>query len=168
MKGRSKILVFLIALTSCSPVKRVLRDADMYAQVRDSVIARGDCHTEDRVVIKDSLIPGPVVKVPCGDFIDTVHDVVIKDSLIRIAGKVRIIERTKWDLSLEKAQADTINKLRGEIAGIKGETYIINKKHAEEVRGLNKKIFKLWLAISAITLSLLVWIFRKPILLLLK
>lgn len=65
------LLGFTSGLSSCNPVKQVLRDPQKFAQVRDTVFARGLCLndtvttevTRDTVIYRDVLIPSQSAEV---------------------------------------------------------------------------------------------------------
>lgn len=86
-----RLLICLILLIGCNPVKQVLKDREKFEKVKEAVIRSGACvndtitieNTKDSVVYKDSIIESKI-EVPCPDFEKNMPD----GTLIKISSGV--------------------------------------------------------------------------------
>ncbi len=86
-----RLLIFLILLIGCNPVKQVLKDREKFEKVKEAVIRSGACindtitieTTKDSIVYVDSIIENKI-QVPCSDFEKNLPD----GTLIRISSGV--------------------------------------------------------------------------------
>jgi hypothetical protein len=172
-----KLLIISLLIASCSPVKRVLNNKEMFDQVKEAVIRSGACvndtitveTTKDSIVIKDSIIERKV-EVPCKDFDTTFADgMKIKISsgvltyqfncpqkeVIKTVTKTNNIRDTKLE-----------NILKGDIA-IRDQKIAVDAKlyiaKTEEVSELKKDKNLLKVKLIGLLLLSLVVIFRKAI-----
>jgi hypothetical protein len=172
-----RLLIFLILLIACNPVKQVLKDPEKFEKVKDAVIRSGACindtitveNTKDSVIYKDSIVE-KTLNVPCPDFEKNLPDgTVIKISsgvltyqhnckekeVIRTTTKTNNIR----DRALENILKGDIQKRDSAIAA-----YVkLYSQTQEELRSAKKENTKLKLKFWAIILAAGAIIFRKQI-----
>jgi hypothetical protein len=179
------LILVLVVLASCNPVKKVLKDQNKFEQVAKVVVASGKyCITDtavvetvkDSIIYKDSLIEKQV-KVPCADFDTAFNSTSIKvvDGVLtyshtcknkevqKIVTKVNNIR----DRAFEGTLKDTILLLKGRISGYGDDIAIlmdsVNKQEVK-IKTVKKEArsskIKLWLIIVLMG----AWIVRKPLL----
>lgn len=172
-----RLLICLILLIGCNPVKRVLNDREKFEQVKRAVILSGACindtitieTTKDSVVYKDSIIESKI-EVPCPDFEKNMPD----GTLIRISSGVltyrhnckekeviRTVTKTNniRDRALENILKGDITKRDTAIAAyikLLNDSQIANSELKKENLNL---VFRFW-GIIAIAVVI---IFRKQI-----
>jgi hypothetical protein len=169
------LIYILILLSSCNPVKQVLKDKDKFDQVADEVIRRGYCVNDTVVVteVKDSVIYKDSItvvteKVPCKDFDTTIGRARIrvssgvlyysyKDSVVY---RTRTVKETVRDRSLEDVLNRDILKLRDSLK----QALFDKKECASDLKATKREArnhrVKMWLIIIAIG----TFAFRKQIL----
>jgi hypothetical protein len=172
-----RLLICLILLIGCNPVKRVLNDREKFEQVKRAVILSGACindtitieNTKDSVVYKDSIIESKI-EVPCPDFEKNMPD----GTLIKISSGVltyrhnckekeviRTVTKTNniRDRALENILKGDITKRDTAIAAyikLLNDSQIANSELKKENLNL---VFRFW-GIIAIAVVI---IFRKQI-----
>jgi hypothetical protein len=172
-----KVLVISLLLSSCSPVKRVLNNKEMFDKVTEAVIRSGACVTDtitivttkDVVVYKDSIIEKEV-KVPCKDFDTTFADGThIKISSGVLTYKVNCPQEIVTTTVTKTNNIRDIkyeNILKGDIA-IRDSKITADAKlyiaKTEEVSALKKDKRVLKLKLLGLLLLALTVIFRKAI-----
>jgi hypothetical protein len=172
-----RLLIFLILLIACNPVKRVLNDRDKFEKVKEAVIRSGACVndtitveiTKDSVIYKDYIIEKSL-NVPCPDFEKAMPD----GTLIRISSGVltyrhnckekeviRTVTKTNniRDRALENILKGDITKRDTAIAAyikLLNDSQIANRDLKKENRNLTLKFWGI-IAIAGVI------VFRKQI-----
>jgi hypothetical protein len=172
-----RLLIFLILLIACNPVKRVLNDRDKFEKVKEAVIRSGACVndtitveiTKDSVIYKDYIIEKSL-NVPCPDFEKAMPD----GTLIRISSGVltyrhnckekeviRTVTKTNniRDRALENILKGDITKRDTAIAAyikLLNDSQIANRDLKKENRNLALKFWGI-IAIAGVI------VFRKQI-----
>jgi hypothetical protein len=172
-----RLLICLILLIGCNPVKQVLKDREKFEKVKEAVIRSGACvndtitieNTKDSVVYKDSIIESKI-EVPCPDFEKNMPD----GTLIKISSGVltyrhnckekeviRTVTKTNniRDRALENILKGDITKRDTAIAAyikLLNDSQIANSELKKENLNL---VFRFW-GIIAIAVVI---IFRKQI-----
>lgn len=172
-----RLLICLILLLGCNPVKQVLKDREKFEKVKEAVIRSGACvndtitieNTKDSVIYKDSIIE-KTLNVPCPDFEKNMPD----GTLIKVSSGVltyrhnckekeviRTVTKTNniRDRALENILKGDIQKRDSAIAA-----YVkLYSQTQEELKDAKKKATMLKLKFWAIILAAGVIIFRKQI-----
>ena len=172
-----RLLICLILLIACNPVRQVLKDREKFEIVKEAVIRSGACvndtitieNTKDSVIYKDSIIE-KTFNVPCPDFEKNMPD----GTLIKISSGVltyrhnckekeviRTVTKTNniRDRALENILKGDIQKRDSAIAA-----YVkLYSQTQEELKDAKKKATMLKLKFWAIILAAGVIIFRKQI-----
>lgn len=172
-----RLLICLILLLGCNPVKQVLKDREKFEIVKEAVIRSGACvndtvtieNTKDSVIYKDSIIE-KTFNVPCPDFEKNMPD----GTLIKISSGVltyrhnckekeviRTVTKTNniRDRALENILKGDIQKRDSAIAA-----YVkLYSQTQEELKDAKKKATMLKLKFWAIIIAAGVIIFRKQI-----
>lgn len=172
-----RLLICLILLIACNPVKQVLKDREKFEIVKEAVIRSGACvndtitieNTKDSVIYKDSIIE-KTFNVPCPDFEKNMPD----GTLIKVSSGVltyrhnckekeviRTVTKTNniRDRALENILKGDIQKRDSAIAA-----YVkLYSQTQEELKDAKKKATMLKLKFWAIILAAGVIIFRKQI-----
>ena len=172
-----RLLICLILLLGCNPVKQVLKDREKFEIVKEAVIRSGACvndtvtieNTKDSVIYKDSIIE-KTFNVPCPDFEKNMPD----GTLIKISSGVltyrhnckekeviRTVTKTNniRDRAFENILKGDIQKRDSAIAA-----YVkLYSQTQEELKDAKKKATMLKLKFWAIILAAGVIIFRKQI-----
>jgi hypothetical protein len=172
-----RLLICLILLIGCNPVKQILNDQKRFDKIAEEVVKRGYCindtitveTTKDSVVYKDSIIERKF-NVPCGDFERNLPD----GTLIRISSGVltykhtckekqitRTITKTNniRDRALENILKGDITKRDTAIAAyikLLNDSQIANRELKKENRNLTLKFWGI-IAIAGVI------VFRKQI-----
>lgn len=173
-----RLLICLILLLGCNPVKQVLKDREKFEIVKEAVIRSGACvndtitieNTKDSVVYKDSIIERSF-NIPCPDFEKNLPD----GTLIKISSGVltyrhnckekeviRTVTKTNniRDRALENIlKGDITKRDTAIVAYIKllNDSQIANRELKKENRNLALKFWGIIIIAGVI-------IFRKPIL----
>lgn len=172
-----RLLICLILLIACNPVRQVLKDREKFEIVKEAVIRSGACvndtitieNTKDSVIYKDSIIE-KTFNVPCPDFEKNMPD----GTLIKVSSGVltyrhnckekeviRTVTKTNniRDRALENILKGDIQKRDSAIAA-----YVkLYSQTQEELKDAKKKATMLKLKFWAIILAAGVIIFRKQI-----
>lgn len=172
-----RLLICLILLIGCNPVKQVLKDREKFEKVKEAVIRSGACvndtitveTTKDSIVYKDSIIETKTL-VPCPDFEKNMPD----GTLIKVSSGVltyrhnckekeviRTVTKTNnvRDRSLENILKGDITKRDTAIAAyikLLSDSQIANKDLKKENRNLTLKFWGI-IAIAGVI------VFRKQI-----
>lgn len=172
-----RLLVFLILLIACNPVKQVLNDREKFEKVKEAVIRSGACINDtitvetikDSIVYKDSIIETKT-QVPCPDFEKNMPD----GTLIKVSSGVltyrhnckekeviRTLTKTNniRDRALENILKGDITKRDTAIAAyikLLSDSQIANKDLKKENRNLTLKFWGI-IAIAGVI------VFRKQI-----
>lgn len=130
---RILLALFILALFSCNPVKKVLKDPKKFDRIKDSVIARGYCAND--TVYFDSIeidtvhevvvLPRIIEKVPCDDF-DS-GSVVVKDGKMKIKDTCvdRVITQTKTNVVVDRKREESLTKRN---AALEKENEVLKKE----------------------------------------
>lgn len=172
-----RLLICLILLIACNPVRQVLKDREKFEIVKEAVIRSGACvndtitieNTKDSVIYKDSIIE-KTFNVPCPDFEKNMPD----GTLIKVSSGIltyrhnckekeviRTVTKTNniRDRALENILKGDIQKRDSAIAA-----YVkLYSQTQEELKDAKKKATMLKLKFWAIILAAGVIIFRKQI-----
>ena len=172
-----RLLICLILLIACNPVKQVLKDREKFEIVKEAVIRSGACvndtitieNTKDSVIYKDSIVE-KTFNVPCPDFEKAMPD----GTLIKISSGVltyrhnckekeviRIVTKTNniRDRALENILKGDITKRDTAIAAyikLLNDSQIANRDLKKENRNLTLKFWGI-IAIAGVI------VFRKQI-----
>lgn len=172
-----RLLLFLILLIACNPVRQVLKDREKFEKVKEAVIRSGACvnevvtieTTKDSIIYKDSIVESKV-NVPCPDFEKAMPD----GTLIKVSSGVltyrhnckekeviRTVTKTNniRDRALENIlKGDIIKRDTAIAAYIKllSDSQIANKDLKKENRNLTLKFWGI-IAIAGVI------VFRKQI-----
>lgn len=172
-----RLLIFLILLIACNPVRQVLKDREKFEIVKEAVIRSGACvndtitieNTKDSVVYKDSIIERSF-NIPCPDFEKNLPD----GTLIKISSGVltyrhncrekeviRTVTKTNniRDRALENILKGDITKRDTAIAAyikLLNDSQIANRELKKENRNLTLKFWGI-IAIAGVI------VFRKQI-----
>lgn len=159
-------LFLLVILFSCNPVNRVLNSPKMYRDVRRYVIANGDCINDTTTIVKDSVVyeKGDFIKIPCPDFVDSSDGIVVRDSIIMFKKHIKTITKTVYDRGREMALKDSLIIIFRDLDKAHQEDYILR----QEIRKYKHKLLMKTFLLIGIALALSLWVFRKPILMLIK
>lgn len=169
-----RYLILILLLASCSPVKRVLNNKEMFDQVAVEMVKRGVCvndttiitQTKDSIVYKDSIIE-KISSVPCKDFDTTIGRARIRVSsgVLTYSYKDSIVYRTKTiakhirDKKLEQILQKDIASKDSIILSYKNQVLDLRNANLDLSREHRVQIFKFWLLLFVST----VITFRRPI-----
>ena len=169
-----KYLILILFLTSCSSVKRVMKDKDKFDQVAKEVVKRGYCindttiitDTKDSVVYKDSIIER-ITSVPCKDFDTTIGRARIRVSsgILTYSSKDSIVYRIKTiinnirDKKIESILKQDIQSRDSAILSQKGIVFDLRNANLDLMEKNRKLMLRLWL----LMIGGFVITFRKPL-----
>lgn len=172
-----RLLIFLLLLIACNPVRQILNDQKKFDKIAEEVVKRGYCindtitveTTKDSIVYKDSIIEIKTL-VPCPDFEKNMPD----GTLIKVSSGVltyrhnckekeviRTVTKTNniRDRALENILKGDITKRDTAIATyikLLNDSQIANKDLKKENRNLTLKFWGI-IAIAGVI------VFRKQI-----
>jgi hypothetical protein len=159
-----KYLILILLLASCSPVKRVLNNKEMFDQVAVEMVKRGICvndttiitQTKDSIVYKDSIIER-ITSVPCKDFDTTIGRarISVSSGVLTYSSKDSVVYRTKTitknirDKKLEAILQKDIASRDSIILSYKNQILDLRNANQELTWEHRKQVFKFWLLVIA-------------------
>lgn len=161
-----RYLILILLLASCSPVKRVLNNKDMFDQVAVEMVKRGVCvndttiitQTKDSIVYKDSIIE-IISSVPCKDFDTTIGRARIRVSsgVLTYSSKDSIVYRTKTinkhirDKKLEQILQKDIASKDSTILSYKNQVLDLRNANLDLAREHRKQVLRFWILLFVST-----------------
>jgi hypothetical protein len=138
----------------------------MYREVRQYVIANGDCINDTTTLVRDSVVyeKSDFIKIPCPDFVDSSDGIIVRDSIIMFKKHIKTITRTVYDRGRELALKDSLISIFKDLDKAHHEDQILR----EEIKKYKHKLLMKTFLLIGIALALSLWVFRKPILMLIK
>ena len=162
-----KYLIVILLIISCSPLKRVMKDKEMFDQVAVEVVKRGYCindttiitQTKDSIVYKDSIIE-QISNLPCKDFDTTIGRARIRVSsgVLIYASKDSIVYRTRTitknirDKKLELILQKDIASKDSIILSYRNQVLDLRNANIDIKKDYHKGVLKFWLLLLASTL----------------